>query len=64
MTDYKMDDLINDYVTRVIDGMGKESLVMYAFVKMRDDLSKYTDAELRSEIREYYPDLLEEYNYA
>jgi hypothetical protein len=52
------DDLISEYAALVVDGMDMETLYMYAIDKIRDDLKTYSDADLESEVREYYPHLL------
>lgn len=56
------EDLINEYVERMVDGMDFTTLATIAFEKLRDDLRLYTDEQLRTEIMDYYPDLLENEN--
>ena len=56
------EDLINEYVERMVDGMDFTTLAVIAFEKLRDDLRTYTDEQLRTEIMDYYPDLLENEN--
>ena len=53
------EDLIGEYADRVVDGMDMDSLVVYALDKMMEDLRTYSDEDLRDEIAEFYPDLLE-----
>lgn len=54
----KRDQLISDYVDRVLDDMSTKDLVRIVGEQLNDNLSEYTDEELISEIEEYYPDLL------
>ena len=54
------EDLISNYVERIVDSFDMDALVSYAIDKLRDDLRTYSDEELRTEIMDYYPDLLEE----
>ena len=53
-------DLQDQLVTQVIDGMDFKTMwsVLYDF--MNESYDKYSDAELTEEVREYYPELLEE----
>lgn len=52
-------DLIEAYVDRVIDGMSTKDLIRIVAEQLEENLSAYSDAELISEIDEYYPELLE-----
>ena len=56
------EDLINEYVERITEQLDTDTLVAYAIFKMREDMHTYTDEQLRTEIMDYYPDLLEEQN--
>lgn len=58
------DELVEDYVTRIIDEMDTGALGQWVFDKMRETIEEYTDEQLLTEIQDYYPDLLEEHNHA
>lgn len=52
-------NLIEAYVDRVIDSMSTKDLIRIVAEQLEENLSAYSDAELISEIDEYYPELLE-----
>jgi hypothetical protein len=54
------DELIGEYVTRIVDGMDMDTLVSYAHDCLAGALEKLSDEDLRAEIADFYPDLLEE----
>jgi hypothetical protein len=54
------DELINEYVTRIVDGMDMDTLVVYAHNCMAISMELLSDEDLRAEIADFYPDLLEE----
>ena len=54
------DELLDKFVTRTVDGMDTNTLVMYAHNMMTITMATLTDEELRAEIADFYPDLLEE----
>jgi len=54
------DELIREYVTRIVEDMDMDTLISYAhecLTRAREDRS---EEDLRAEIAEFYPDLLEE----
>jgi hypothetical protein len=55
----KRDQLISDYVDLVLDNMSTKDLMRIVGEQLDDNLSKYTDEELISEIEDYYPELLD-----
>jgi hypothetical protein len=55
----KRDQLIGDYVDRVLDNMSTKDLMRIVGEQLNDNLSEYTDEELISEIKDYYPELLD-----
>jgi hypothetical protein len=59
MTMLNREDLISQYAERLVEGMDIETVVMYAIDQLMEGLRTYTDAELRTEIEDFYPDLLE-----
>ena len=54
------EQLISDYVDRIIDNMSTKDLMCIVADQLEEDLSSYTDDELLSEVKEYYPELLED----
>jgi hypothetical protein len=54
------DELIGEYVTRIVDGMDMDTLVSYAHDCLTSALVALSDEDLRAEIADFYPDLLEE----
>jgi hypothetical protein len=58
-SDMNRDQLQNDYIESIIDGMDHKSLWQYVYDNLNDHLDKYSDEELVTEVKDYYPDLLE-----
>ena len=54
------DELVNNYVLEMVEGMDMDTLVSYAIDALRHDVELWTDEELFKEVTEYYPHLLEE----
>ena len=54
------DELIGEYVTRIVDGMDMDTLVSYAHNCMTSYMELLSEEDLRAEIADFYPDLLEE----
>jgi hypothetical protein len=54
------DELIGEYATRIVEGMDMDTLVAYAIDQLIDGLHTMSDEDLREEIADFYPDLLEE----
>ena len=52
--------LQRDYVERIIDGMDISDLCMIVADYMHENLEDYTDEQLVEEIRDYYPDMVDE----
>ena len=53
------DELQNDYIDRIIDGMDHKTMYQYIFDMLEQNFDKYTVDELIGEVEEYYPDLLD-----
>lgn len=60
MTNINRQQLISDYVDRVLDDMSTKDLVRIVAEQLEENLKEYSDEELVSEVQDYYPDLLEE----
>jgi len=54
------DELIGEYVTRIVEDMDMDTLVSYAHDCLTSALVTLSDEDLRTEIADFYPDLLEE----
>ena len=53
------DELQNDYIERIIDGMDHKTMYQYIYDMLEQNFEKYTVDELIGEVEEYYPDLLD-----
>ena len=51
--------LMESYIEEIIDGMDHKSMYHYVHDNLMDHLKEYTDEELKTEIKDYYPHLLE-----
>ena len=52
--------LQNDYIESIIDGMDHKSMYQYVYDMLEQSLETYSDEELVTEVKDYYPHLLEE----
>jgi hypothetical protein len=55
----KRQQLISDYVDRVLDNMSTKDLMRIVGEQLEENLESYTDEDLVSEIQDYYPELLD-----
>ena len=62
MTISNREQLIQDYIERVVDNMSTKDLVRIVWEQLEENLEMYSDEELLTEIDDYYPELLEESN--
>ena len=53
------DQLQNDYIERIIDGMDHKTMYQYIYDMLEQNFEKYTVDEIIGEVEEYYPDLLD-----
>jgi len=60
MTNINRQQLISDYVDRVVDDMSTKDLVRIVAEQLEENLEEYSDEELVSEVQDYYPELLGE----
>ena len=51
--------LIEDYIQQVIEGMDYKTMECMVYDSLKDHYYDYTDAELITEVTDYYPELLE-----
>ena len=54
------DQLQEDLITRILDGMDQQGLEQLAYDYLNDNYDKYSVNELIQEVEEYYPDIIEE----
>ena len=62
MTISNREQLIQDYIERVVDNMSTKDLVRIVWEQLEENLEMYSDEELLTEVSDYYPELLEESN--
>lgn len=56
---FNRDEIIEKYANTVVDSMDVETLQHFVFDTIIDDLSNMTDNDLREEIYNIYPELLD-----
>ena len=54
------DQLQNDYIETIIDGMDHKDLWQYVYDSLEQNFETYSDEELVTEVKEYYPHILED----
>jgi hypothetical protein len=54
------DQLQDDYINRVIDGLDIKDLIALVYDQLDHNLDSYSCEELIEEVNEHYPDLLEQ----
>ena len=54
------DELQNAYIESIIDGMDHKTMYQYVYDNLADHLDKYSEQELITEVKDYYPELLED----
>lgn len=57
---FNRDQLIEDYIQQIIEGMDYKTMECMVYDTLKDNLSSYSDEELITEVTDYYPELLEE----
>jgi hypothetical protein len=58
MKNIDRDQLVEDYVQQMIDGMDYKTMERFVYDTMVENLADYTDEELLTEVTDYYPELL------
>jgi len=53
-------ELQDAYINEIIDGMDIKDMMALLFDMLDKDMDIYTDEELKEEVKNYYPHLLEE----
>ena len=52
--------LQNDYIERIIDGMDHKDLWQYVYDSLEQNFERYSEQELITEVEDYYPELLKD----
>ena len=52
-------ELQESYIQQLVDGMDYKTMEQFVYDSLNENLDKYTDEELKTEITDYYPELLE-----
>ena len=52
-------ELQEAYIHQLIDGMDHKTMYQFVYDTLDESLSKYSEAELITEVEDYYPKLLE-----
>lgn len=58
MTNFNRNQLISDYVDRILDNMTTKDLMQIVGTQLEENLESYSDEELLTEIGDHYPELL------
>ena len=53
------DQLQNDYIESIIDGMDHKTMYQFVYDTIDQNLETYSEEELVTEVKDYYPELLE-----
>ena len=59
MTDFNREQLIEEYIDRILDNMSTKDLMRIVGDQLEENLTGYSDDELLSEVHHHYPELLE-----
>jgi hypothetical protein len=59
-TNINRDQLISEYVDRILDNMSTKDLMRIVGDQLEENFGSYSDEELIVEVKEYYPELLED----
>ena len=54
------EQLQDAYINEIIDGMDNKDMMALLFDMLDKEMDIYTDEELKEEVKNYYPHLLEE----
>jgi septin family protein len=53
-------ELLDTYIETIIDGMDHKDLWQYVYDSLEQNFETYSEEELREEVKEYYPHILED----
>ena len=51
--------LLESYIEEIIDSMDHKTMYQFVYDTMEQNLETYSDEELVTEVKDYYPELLE-----
>ena len=54
------EQLLESYIEEIIDGMDHKTMYQYVYDMLEQNFETYSEEELETEVKEYYPHLLEE----
>jgi hypothetical protein len=54
------EDLIHSYAQQLLDSMDMKTMECFVYDTLVENLTDYTQEELITEIKDYYPELLED----
>ena len=55
-------ELLDTYIETIIDGMDHKTMYQYVYDMLEQNFETYSEEELVTEVKEYYPHILEESN--
>ena len=61
LTDMNRSDLQENLIQQILDDMDLDGLMQLAYDYMDESYGKYSDEELKEEVKEYYPHILEDW---
>ena len=53
-------ELLDTYIETIIDGMDHKDLWQYVYDSLEQNFETYSEEELVTEVKEYYPHILED----
>jgi hypothetical protein len=59
MSDFNRQELQENYIQQLIEGMDYKTMERFVYDTLEENLTNYTDEELITEVTDYYPELLE-----
>ena len=62
LTDMNRSELQKNLIEQILDDMDLDGLMQLAYDYMNESYDDYTDEELKEQVKEYYPHILEESN--
>ena len=52
-------ELLDTYIETIIDGMDHKTMYQYVYDMLEQNFETYSEEELMTEVKEYYPHILE-----
>lgn len=60
LTDMNRSELLDTYIETIIDGMDHKTMYQYVYDMLEQNFETYSEEELVTEVKEYYPHILED----